>query len=321
MSADDTAAISQFVAAHAADLRSDDPTSINKAKAVLCAPLLSTSMSAAFRIAYGDELVKIVGPLAKDKRDVVAINALRIAGAAGTNKGLDVVFLALDDPRADVRMMAARGVGLSIGTARVEKNRAISPQSAKDALDALDKKMQAEKDPRVLDAMVLALSDAMKATDAELAGVRPKAMSIMLSNVGRNAGDKSMPPTIDVALAHAAKALGEALLATGADKPSPANAQNAAGVAGDIVAWILRRLDGGLSDTDRGTLALTAGECESVVQRAEKVLGTGTPPFHKLDELLRDGKDAEFRDGAKALFHDLVGDPLKQGTPPDRYPN
>jgi hypothetical protein len=118
-------------------------------------------------------------------------------------------------------------------------------------------------------------------------------------------------------LSHATKTIGEALLKTDVNKLSNAEVQEAAGVAGDVVAAILRRLDAGINDAERTQLALTAGQCERIVQQGARKLGSAERPY-SLDETLKDGKDAEFRKGAEGMFKDLTGAPF--GRDASRYP-
>ncbi len=310
--------IAAYVADHQKGL-TGDAAAIRKAKNALVDPVKSAAMSESFRREYGTQLVPIIGPLTTNAREEVALNAVRIAGTLGTKDGLDLALKALDDKRESVRMMGAMSTGLAIATGRIAKNRALSQRNAGEALDALNTKAQAEQNPHVLDAMMLALDDAMRVKAADLEGVRTKATNMMLAHAGRLARDPKGVPGLDDALAHATKALGEAMLETGPDKLSPPQVQEAGGVAGDVVARILRQLEAGLTEADRNRLGLVAKQCEAIVQRGTESLAEKASVYN-LDDLMREGKDAEFRAAAQRMFHDLTGKPFDRKDPADRYP-
>ena len=310
--------IALFIADHAKGLSSADAAVIRKAKNALVAPLNNPQMSESFRREYGTQLVPIIGPLTTNASEPVALNALRIAGTLGTNDGLQLAIRGLDDKRTSVRMMGASSTGLAIGMGRT-RSKALSSRNATDALDTLNTKMQAEQDTHVLDTMMLALEDAMHVKAAELDGVRTKATNLMLAHASRLARDTKGAPGLDSALAHATKALGEAMLDTGPDKLLTAQVQEAGGVAGDVVARILRRLDAGLTDAERSQLGVIAKQCEAIVQRGTEFLGLKGKTYN-LDDLLHEGKDAEFRAAAQNMFRDLVGTPFDRKDPADRYP-
>lgn len=308
--------IDEFIKSQAAGL-SGDAAAIRSAKNKLSAPLTNVGMTESFRREYGLKLVPVIAPLTTSAKEEVAINALRLAGLVGTKDGLDLALKGLDDKRQSVRVMAAMSVGLSISTGRAKDRTALSSRNATDALTALNDKMVAEQDPRVLDAMMLALDAAMKVKAEDLADVRTKATAFLLSATKRLAGRENVP-ALDQALSHAVKTIGEAMLDAGADKLPAASVTEAACVAGDVVAAVQRRLDASPTDAERSLLGLIAQQCERIVQQAATSLGTKAPVYN-LDELIHENKDVEFKAAAQRLYRDLGVDPFGC-KPADRYP-
>ncbi len=308
--------IGDFIKAQTAGL-SGDVAAIRRAKNALSAPLTNVGATESFRREYGLQLLPVVTPLVGSAKEEIAINALRLAGLMGTKAGIDLAMKGLDDKRQSVRVMAAMSVGLSLSTGRAKDRTALSPRNATDGLTALNDKMVAEQDPRVLDAMVLALDAGTKVKQNDLADVRTKATLLLLAGTKRIAEQQNVP-ALDMALSHAAKAIGEAMLETGADKLPDASVKEAACVAGDVVGAVQRRLDASPTEAERSALGLIAQQCERIVQQAATALGSKAPVYN-FDDLIHESKDAEFKTAAQRLYHDLASDPFGC-KPADRYP-
>ena len=308
--------IGDFIKSQTAGL-SGDVAAIRRAKNALSAPLNNVGATESFRREYGLQLLPVVTPLVGSAKEEIAINALRLAGLMGTKAGMDLAMKGLDDKRQSVRVMAAMSVGLSLSTGRAKDRTALSPRNATDGLTALNEKMVAEQDPRVLDAMVLALDAATKVKQDDLADVRTKATVLLLAGTKRIAEQQNVP-ALDMALSHAVKAIGEAMLETGADKLPDASVKEAACVAGDVVGAVQRRLDASPTEAERSALGLIAQQCERIVQQAATALGSKAPVYN-FDDLIHESKDAEFKAAAQRLYHDLAGDPFGC-KPTDRYP-
>lgn len=310
------AEIAKFIADQSPGL-SGKAAEIKVSKNRLSAPLANPAISESFRREYGLQLLPVVTPLVTSDKEEIAINALRLAGLMGTKAGLDLAMKGLDDKRQSVRVMAAMSVGLSLSTGRAKDRAALSSRNAIDGLTALNDKMVAEQDPRVLDAMVLALDAAMKVKQEDLPDVRTKATVFLLAGTKRVA-ERQDVPALDMALSHAVKAIGEAMLDAGADKLPAASVTEAACVAGDVVAAVQRRLDASPTEAERSALGLIAQQCERIVQQAATSLGTKAPVYN-FDELIHESKDADFKAAAQRLYRDLSVEPFGC-KPADRYP-
>jgi len=316
--------IRAYVDEHISGLSSGDALQVKRARNALTEPLLRSTAppSQSFRTEYAAVLLPKLQPLAKDKNDVPAVNAVRIAGVLGTKSAVDMALEALADPRPGVRVEAARSVGLAISTARGLRA-SLLPRQASEALDGLDQQITREigerKDPRVLDAMMEALDDAMKVGNDKLEGVQAKAAGIMLKAVHAMAGVPATPAAQNPTLAKATDSLIRVLTNQPVQIQQP-SVREAAGVAGDVVAMIVRRIDSpeGIPAAERPDLALIAGQCERIVQRAATVLGSASRAY-KLEELLLAGdQDAKFKTAAGEMFTDLIHKPFEM--PADRYP-
>lgn len=95
---------------------------IKKSRDALVAPFESSGgVSVPFRVAYANALIEHgqINRLAADKdKDVVAANALRVAGQAATGNTLNIILDGLKDPRPSVRYAATVGARAAFIAAR-----------------------------------------------------------------------------------------------------------------------------------------------------------------------------------------------------------
>ncbi|HVU63139.1 MAG TPA: hypothetical protein VHC70_04135 [Phycisphaerales bacterium] len=281
------------------------PESTAKARKRLAEPLQRSNArpSSVFRLKYSQALIPTVEPLTHDANDEVAVNSLRLAGLLGTKEGLDAAEAALADKREAIRVAAANAI--SVALAAQKENPAILPRNATDALDKVSAAMDTEKSPRVLEALSLALDSAIRIPSANLAGVQARALAIVLEQ-GSRLAKQNDDPAFDAFFGHIAKTLSDTLA-----QGNKSRQNEAAGVAGDIIARALRRLKA-ITEEQRTELALVVEQSELVIKYA------GAPKGFALGTAIRNSKDSEFKSGAADLFHVLTSPPFD--LPPDRYP-
>lgn len=303
-------AIRQYVDQHKAGL-TGERAMVERSRRALLEPLARAGAdpSSAFRNAYAAQLKPILTPLVGDKRDEVAVNALRIAGESGSKDGLDLLEAGLKDQRAAVRYMAVSGFG-SAARSMARGNRAVTDFTFREALERLNATMANEADGHVLLGYAMALDDAMRVPPTVSETIRNLAATQLTSAASRLAKDRGDLTPRQAFLAHALKAMFDQLSNQAVPVPS-SGVQSAAGAARDILNTIDRVLTGGnVSEARRSELALIATQCERVAQVGMQRAGGKLSKDFKLGELLLTSKDAEFRSGAAAMIGELAGPPL-----------
>lgn len=285
---------------------------IKRSRNALIAPLRVRGITGTFRVEYSRLVVPVVQPLAKSEKEEVAINAVRIAGEVATRQALDVLDEAIKDSRPGVRMMAALGYVRAFGTAR-EGATPLIPAQVRPTIDLIAARLQAEKDPRVLEALVMALDSAIKVPDASIKDAAGWAMDALAAGTGKLA--QSATPDVEPALMKATKALFDAI-SGGTLRVSPAALKEAGASAGDVVAAVVRRSAAEPSDEERAMLAALADQSANVYYFAAQNL-RGKPTQYKLGEAIRSSDDAALKRDAAAMFVSLTAQPF--GVDKSRY--
>jgi hypothetical protein len=317
LSAENRATISSYVAGHLKNLAADNPEELRRARTALVTPLRNTGVSGSFRTVYSEALDKAGLPaMVADKRDEVAINALRVASELGTGKGLELLRAGLADPRQPVRAMAAMGYGRLMGTMRAG-NKALLDSQIRDALRTIQGAMTAQQDPVVVDALVMSLADMMQipANQELMTGLQNAAANVMLDAVAALA--PKAPAELEPALTRATAAVITAL--TGTTTPLQNDTlKKAAGVAGDSLVFVLWRLESGeLPQAERDRLAVLADQSARVIQLTSARVGGPKAPDTRLRDAVVAGEATRFKTEAAAYLNVLTDRSI--GLPADRF--
>jgi hypothetical protein len=288
--------IAAVVEAARAGLTSDDPAVISRTRTGVLTPLRAAGVGLGFRVEYAQQLVPALRSLAADKRDEVAVNALRIAGELGTRSAADVLVEALKDPREAVRLVAGMGLrrtfaSLAVGTP------GLSPQQSLTLVRDAGKALGTEKSAAVAETLVIALESAVVVPDAAIPDLRLTALDELTAQVGARARAPDAGRAFVGPVLRAGRAARTALSNVNpADKPpTPATLAGVAGLAGDTLAMVVRRLAAQPDAGERAELATLAGQSEAVYALAHTGLG-GSPTSLRLEPLITpDGtKDEQF---------------------------
>lgn len=303
-------------AARALDLlTSDDPAVIQRGRNALLAPLRDRRASVAFRTAYGDRLIPTLRELVRAERDLVAINALRIAGEAATSDSAAVLAGATTEKRVSVRYAAVAGIGRTFD-ALAEANPAINADGANRLIDTLAGIVAAETDPDVLDAAVRAVISARRVDRPNFESVRGRSFTVLskaaaerLQKLGGDAASLRALP----ALVRAAKAVRDAMIENNPRlRLGDAEMKAGAELAGHLVGYVIRRVqqgqlppvvpadDAGAAQdkrTRREHAASAASLSESIV-----ALATATAPARYAEQNLADDLRKTTSEGDNAFL-------------------
>lgn len=305
--------VSAFVKERVADLRSGDPERVRRARNDLTQPMLEAQASVSLRQTFAQALTgEKLADLAKDKNEVVAINALRIAGEVATPEMFDIIRAQLGENRSQVRYAAAFAAQRSFQQiAPASRGVAATANDLTDLIGAIGKRLAGEKETLVFDVLARGLVDAVRIDRPRYESVRPAAMSELATALG--AKIKDLKPTdtdtIDTLLSVTTQ-LRDELSRNGAKMPE-ASRNAAAVLGGQTLAWIGRQASANVypqigrnedkdvqakKKADRKHVVDLARVAESVVIFAAAGAGQNVPAANlgdALDQATREG-DARF---------------------------
>lgn len=303
----DTSAVRALVDQHKSGLTGDSAT-IRRSRNALIEPLRRTgvSPSAAFRNEMSSQLRPVLDPLVGDKRDEVAINALRVAGELGSKDGLQLITRGLGDARASVRIMAAMAFARTAGVMGAG-NRALTEFTFEgEGLTPLVAALDKETDPKVLVAMVSALDATMAIPQDKVPDVGMKASDLLISAVAKRTKGGNMNGALAPMFSQATKSLFDQLTAG-----APATqARKAGGTVRDVLGWADKALVEGISEELRAELSLVATQCETLAGTAMGRVGGKLKKSYGLGQLISSGNDAAFRRAAAELIDELRAEPM-----------
>jgi len=289
----DRATIKSSVEAARAGL-AGGPVEIKKSRDTLVAPLEKSGVTVPFRIAYGQALLESgeLARLVKSENDLVAANALRIAGQAATGNTLGVVLDGLKDARPQVRLAAAVAARAAFTAAR--NNPAITEAELAAALRELAKVVTDDKADGPAEGALQAM-----VTAREFPGFRSRALQAFCDAAGtrlmtavKSGKETDFAPYLRVAAAVQQEALEAGTLTADARK------------AGTLfAAQVLIGVDAAWKDGDptpaMKTTAKAAASIASLLAGSDAAVG----------DLVAPGKQAKFKEALKKLLTDLQGSP------------
>jgi len=193
-----SAQVSAFVSERIDLLRSGDPASVRQARRDLLAPLRTPTVESAFRIRYNGALQQAgLERLASHADDLVAINAVIIAGELATQLSVSIIDAALNDARPAVRYEAARAVGFVLNAYAVGEA-AIPENQVTELFRLAGEHFESEEHAHVIDALIIALS----APNDEDGALRKQSVTAMCDGVSAIAARwRAGTPTESQALA------------------------------------------------------------------------------------------------------------------------
>ncbi|HYE01675.1 MAG TPA: hypothetical protein VD963_00425 [Phycisphaerales bacterium] len=305
LSAVQTQQLGAYVAQHAPGL-SGDQVQVKRARLALLAPLKESQVSISFRLAYARALVPVLEPLLKHQNDLVAVNALQIAGELGTPDSPVLLAQGLTDGRAPVRYGAAFGHRrlfevLASGTP------ALTPKQAIDAAGAVARVLAGETDAHVMEGCERALEAAARVPEAQLRGVRAEAVGMLARQIGERARGMSgtAPAEFAGVLTRASKIASDAITLAHMDKnepplPPPTLAE-VGRMAGAILLSARARLAAGeVPERVRAALAQVVSAAEAAYFFAHSALGE-RPENRDLAGMVSGARDEDFAKAVEAL--------------------
>lgn len=245
LSADQAAAIQQFVTREVAGLKGEDPTALVRSRSNLLRPLRPET-SVPFRLKYAEVLAPELRALSASENELKVVNALRIAGELATEQGAELLNSYRGDERSAVRYAAVSGLVRTFASLETG-NPALAPERLRPLIDGLGEQLATETHPQVLDAVVRALIEASRLSKQGFAGYRPVAITVLANGAGerlRKLGGEAADRDLLPALLRAGQAVRDVFVVNNPplDGTRDADLIKAMGaLGGDMLAYVHRR--------------------------------------------------------------------------------
>jgi hypothetical protein len=276
LDAADSAAIRAAAEPNLQNLRSDDVAASQAARRALVQPLACEKVSVDFRLKFSNVVARELTTMVADKRDHVALNAVRLAGEMATQAAVDSVLRpALSDARPAVRLMAASGYRQTLRIVTSPGGGSMSRANLEAVVDAVAARLATEPDVGVVEHLVLAL-DAIAATgeNAELNRVAMQKLAAAGSTQVKALRSRANEPQTvrwASALIRATDAVARPMTALGGPSVLNAEFRTAAAVfAGHTLAYARDRLVA--AGDQLGAESAEAGLLKTLVNTSERVL-------------------------------------------------
>lgn len=286
--------IQRCVEQQQAGLASEDPAAIRRARDQLEQPLLESGVSIPFRIEYTRQLLPVLKNLAKNPRDIVAANALHLAGELATPTAADLLTdTGLRDPRPAVRYAAAYGLKRAFEQIGASSSTVFQPSDAQKAIRAIGSVIAQESEPHVLEGCVRALDAAAAISDSKLRGVRVTAVQVLATELGKRAqAAKSLD--IAPALIRAGQVLRDTMNDPREPRLPDQVLKEIGAYGGDLLTVVRRIMASPDAATDTSELAAVAATGENVAFFAASNLGQTLEQDPTLVQSVRRGDEAGY---------------------------
>jgi HEAT repeat protein len=291
---DQKAEIKGFVDANKEGLMGD-PLEIKKSRNTLLQPFKNQQVSVAFRLEYTRDLLPVLRPLLAAENEVKAVNAVRVAGELATAGSVELLTDALNDKREGVRYAAASGFENTFkamqGTVPV-----LGGAPALRMVDTVKAALVREKNPRVMEGLVLAFQEASRISEKQVEGMRDAGVKALSEAVVAKVADRKISPDADASLRRAILTVRLAVTIQDISAPALQRSTLLAGaeMAGDLLALAAERMKTAAApDAD---LALMVNESEKAIFFIQPQLAASPAPKEfKVWQQVQQGNGAEYR--------------------------
>lgn len=290
-------------------LESGDADEIKRGRDAVLSLLRERTITVPRRQEISDRLAPALSRLVADERDLVAINALRIAGELATGSAAEMLEKCLGERRTAVRYAAVTASGRIFEVMR-ESPPAIAPERAGRLVRRLGEVVAGDAVPEVMDAAVRALMAAMRLERAEHRGLAKQALATLGEQVSRRVrqmGKLADEAPLLPAILRACQAQRDLLLAVQAGvAEDPETVRQVVTLCGHALTYVMRTVDQ-LSGTGEDTWAAARGiaaVAETAFIAGARHLG-GTFPAANLRDQLRPGNERAFFQAALAAINAL----------------
>ncbi len=221
---------------------------VRKAREVILAPLEERQVSVPFRVELSRQIFDSLRALSTDQRDVVAVNALRVAGELATTNSAKLVLDGLKDKRSAVRHGAIYAMSrMFMQAARTSP--AISATDMREAIAALERVAATEADPLAVEGAISALVTAARAPEGSPAMARMgEALGVRLRAAAKSPAAPETTGSLALGV-RAVRELRDAMIGGGAGAPR-SSVQAAGKLAGQLLVLVREQAKAGTGEAD-----------------------------------------------------------------------
>lgn len=262
--------IARYAKQYQEDLLSDDPVTAQRARKRLAEPLTKTAVSGTFRREYASHLLDSIRAGSNSKNEHVAVNSLLLAGYVATTESLDVIEQKLTAESVPVRYAAVAGATLLF--VQINDN---APTIFEDRVSNLTKRLadvvRKDQNTSVLDAGVRSLVAAARQKQYPKVGATalaelPHALRDRLRDL------KTTPDLQTLAALIRATDTIRTVLIQDVDNAQTAVANDAAELAGHVLAFIGDRIEAGDFKGDSPEAEQARNAASQIVALAENTI-------------------------------------------------
>lgn len=330
LDAADAQRVKAYAAQHLASLEGE-PEKVREGRQALVSALMrSPRVSVRFRLALSEEVVAKLGAMVKksDQRELVVVNAVRVAGELGTSNALSLVRDAMKDQRAAVRYAAVYALGRTLDAVGRHPP-AVQPGEVLSAVEALGQVAADDADLHVADGAVVALTMTLGArTDGvglgtgALAAKELKSRAVTAvatagkAQAGKLAAGESIRLAVLVRCLSTARAALSQFNSSGEVELNAPAVKDLAGLCGDAAAALARLSAGGETGVSASLMSQCAGLIETVFSLACGATNVQPGPM-TLQAAVKAGDAAGVKREATRIVDKLAGAPFS--LPRERF--
>ncbi|MBS0197149.1 MAG: HEAT repeat domain-containing protein [Planctomycetes bacterium] len=295
-----------FVAANSTNLSNADPMLIKKDRGVLLTQLADSKNSAAFRIEYSRQLEPLLSPLVTNANEIVAVNALTIAGDLATAPAANMLLQACGSEKPAVRYQAAYGLRRTFEALGKMPTPTMREDQAADTIKAMGAKLVAESDALVTDGLVLAMIEA-----AGIGQYRPQALPLLYTSMTtkvKGIRNAAAPEAMLRAVLRTNTGLRDVLTAATSGQVGSETLKGCAEFAAESIAYCVRTVEAKAMPADKASReahAQLASAAETVILLSLEQQGGKPPAAKKIGDNLKAATtagDAQFSVDARSLI-------------------
>jgi hypothetical protein len=319
---DQVTSIEKFINDRLSGLSNSDPLAIKKNRDELLRPFRNPQASVAFRKAFSDKIVPELRKLGGNEKDLIAVNAIRIAGEIATSDAASVLEERLADKRVAVRYAAVNGLERTLtAVANPRATPAITAQRVDELIGSLGKIVSdPAAGPEIVNAAARALMQSMTITRNGFTNTRSSAFRTLsegISTLAQKGADGPMANVLLLAVQSSQKAVADnapgMVLAGDSLKQS-------GGLGGQLLSWAYCQLKAGKlppGSEARKTASLIVGISENVVILSTQKAGGDQAAPANLGKDLEQGNDKAFVANLAKVIGLLNAPPFNY--PPDTF--
>ena len=292
-------------------LGSGDLDDVKKARIAIIDSIDDPKMATGERFDASGKLIAPLTAMIGSEDEIMVVNGLMIAGNIVTPDSITLIESALDSEMPGLRYAGLKALRTTFGILSTQRTQSLDNSEISRQIQAAAKMLRDDPDSYVAEGAARALIEASKMRDSKLSGEAEKAFKALAEAASHRV------KTLDtVADDHKAGVLRIAMLSTfelgrvlqsGTNTPGREPVRQAAGLAGDSLAYVFSRFQsadlkiGSMDQAEAMILSQLIGASENLVYSAQSELGQSSSPV-ALRQSFDAGNDRDFNRGILTII-------------------